>query len=55
MNYKTLVADHWTQADTDKLSERGHRWIAAAGAWKIVGKRNGATMELAIELGLSYK
>lgn len=52
MNYKALVADHWLQADADKLAERRNRWICAAGAWKVVGKRNGGTMALALELGL---
>lgn len=52
MDYKALITDHWQQADADKLSERRNRWICAAGAWKVVGKRNGGTMALALELGM---
>jgi hypothetical protein len=51
VNYKTLAAHNWTTADAEKANERMHRWISAAACSRLVGKRNGATMELAMELG----
>ena len=48
------AAKSWSAANNDKDSERKHRWQSAATAFRVVGKRDGATERLAKLLAITH-